>query len=435
MTAVRKKLWPLKVILDDVNRIGMLKQAEAMAYTTLFSLVPSLAVVFTLVSLFIPFMGEQSALLSKVHSFILENLAAGSGEQAVKYLSNFIANLDIKKIGITSFAALIATFVLLLRQIEMALNRIWNVTEVRNMFIRFIYFWTFLTLGVFAAAIVIGAASSMHLDSLYAFLGIKEEVEATTSLFGDFFRSIATWAGIFCFFFLLFKVVPNTTVTARQAAFGALVASLMFHQGGRLYAYYISGFSKYASVYGALAAVPVFLMWLYLSWVIILFGALVSWRVAQGLPRQESEESFTTAETPLERLRNAHLQGILPLIVLLTVYHKFREGTGTGLTTMELAHKMKLPLSWIQDALDVLGKRNLIVTTISQESSAFFPAFPDQKLSLDVAYSELTRGAQEWMAGWKNDLPLDVQAKLRAIAKVANLNLDRLKTSTIADLI
>ena len=298
-----------------------------------------------------------------------------------------------------------------------------------------------MTLGVFAFAIVIGAVSSMHLDSLYAALGLKQHVTSSSSMIGEFLRTFATWVGIFGFFFLLFKVVPNTHVSAREAAIGALVASVMFHQGGRLYGYYITGFSKYASVYGALAAVPVFLMWLYLSWVILLFGSLVSWRVQQGLPRSDSQESFTAASTGVERLRNSHVQGLLPLIVLQTVYMRFRDGTGTGISKGELSKSMKLPLAWVEDALELLGERGLIVETASAASdkksaeTTFFPAFPAQKLSLEKAVGDLLQGAQEWLTVWEHDLSIDVKEMLASVAKSAGLDISKLRTSSVADLL
>ena len=118
-----------------------------MAYVTLFSLVPSLAAVFTLLGLFLPILGEHSNLMDMARQFLFKNLATGSGTSVIEYLDRYIAGLNLKRIGMSAFAGLIVTLIILLRQIEEALNRIWMVHKARTMMTRFIYFWLFLVGG------------------------------------------------------------------------------------------------------------------------------------------------------------------------------------------------------------------------------------------------------------------------------------------------
>lgn len=418
---LRRSAHILRILYGDIERSDLLKQAEAMAYTTLFSLVPSLAVVFTLLSLFSPLLGEHGTVMAQLRTMILKNLAAGSGPQVIDYLSKFIANLDIKKIGVTSFAFLIGTLVLLLKQIEVSLNHIWLVQSTRNLISRFIYFWTFLTLGILVGAIVFGFMSAMHMDSLYSLLGMgfKETTVVADSWLGDFFTSLLAWFGAFIFFFLLYRVVPNCFVSVREASAGALVGSLLFHQGGRLYAYYVSHFAKYASIYGAVAAIPIFLFWLYLCWVIILFGALFAWRIQQGFP---ADDSVTAAISPPEQLRNLQVQSLLPLIALVVIYDHYRRGTGHGVGIKEMTRKLRLPVEWIRNAVECLRSFGYVLLTgphaadgigASIDNDELFPAFPAEKLSLNKLFPQYSKGLATWFAGWEHEYEVDFTLVLK----------------------
>ncbi len=144
----RKVLFSLpakvfRVLRLDAERSDLFKHASGMAYVTLFSLVPSLAAVFALISLFKPVFGPGSQIFDLVQSFILTNLATGTGQMVTSHIRGFLANLNMTKIGLTGFLGLIFSLVLILRQIELAFNTIWQVSKPRHVIMRFIYFWTF----------------------------------------------------------------------------------------------------------------------------------------------------------------------------------------------------------------------------------------------------------------------------------------------------
>jgi membrane protein len=422
---LKKLMHPCRVLYADLERCDLFRQASAMAYTTLLSLVPSLAAAFTLVNLFSPFLGENSQLVNKGRDFILKNLAAGAGEQVIQHLTTFLSNLDLRSIGITSFAGLVVTLVFLLAQIEEALNRIWLVRTQRNLFMRFVYFWTFLTLGVFIGAVAIGYFYKLNLHSLVQFDAVKGAAKVAG---GSFLSSLVAWSIGFGFFFLLYKIVPNCQVTVREAAIGALIAGTLFHQGARFYGYFATNFTSYATIYGALAAIPVFLFWLYLCWLIILSGALFAWRSQQGFPKQDEQEiTLDTISTPGDWLRNAHLKSALPIFLLLLIYRNFASGSGRGVGFHDLSHRLKLPPMWISDALDALEKVHLIVGTDSErlESDAskvrgneFFPVFPAEKIKLSQVVNSMSGPAAEWIKEWHHDYPVDLAGFLSQIMSV-----------------
>ncbi len=409
------------VIWDDVIRCDLLKQASAMAYITLFSLVPSLAAVFTLLSLFTPLLGSNSHLMTSMRGFILQNLAAGSGTQVVDYLEQFLKQLDLQKIGMTSFAGIVVTLILLLRQIEQALNRIWLVRQDRNMVTRFVYFWTFLTLGMFAGSIVIGVVSGYRIQELIdvtAVVGKRSFISQTIS-------SVVTWGVWVGFFFLAYKVIPNCPVGRREAGIGAVVAATLIHQGSRLYGYYASNFTNYKNIYGALAAVPVFLFWIYICWAIILFGALIAWRIQQGFPSSEAEETVDKVVTPLDRIRNLRIQEMLPLAVLIVVHRHFASGNGRPVALDEIVVKSKLPQDWILDACEALIQLGLIAEAkvadgpgelLRESRTGYLPSKPSEMVNIADLNSSLAAPAFEWLDGWQHEFGFDLPAAMKSIS-------------------
>lgn len=380
-----------------------------MAYVTLLSIIPSLAAVFALISLFSPLMGGDNMLMTKAKDFILGNLAAGSGEQAVQYLDNFLRNLDMTKIGLTGVAGLMVSLVLLLRQIELALNKIWLVSKERNLVTRFVYFWTFLTLGTFLLVLVFGFLAGSQIQSIIK-MGEISHVQR------GFFSIVTPWVATGIFFFLLYKVVPNCYVTAKQAMFGTIPAILMFNIASSLYTKFAAKFTSYQAVYGALAAVPLFLTWLYILWLIILTGALLSWRSQQGFHVSDDDEKSTELK-PSEKHRNHQLQGVVPYLVTLVSLHQHGLGSGKGITGVAIAELLNLPPHWIREASEFLIERGFIV--LAQENdqekygdimaSRIYPAYPPEALKHEQLLEGLTSDAKQWLHSWKHALPLDLQ--------------------------
>lgn len=424
------------LLLSDIKRLDLLKHASAMAYVTLLSLVPSLAVVFTLISLFKPFFSQGGDIMGMAQGFILQNLASGSGEQVVTYLESFIANIDVTKIGITSFAALLYTLITLLNQIEQALNRIWYVTKTRHLVTRFIYFWTFLTLGTFLIGITIGVISGFSFSNLIPNIGQTSDQIAMTRGIGS---SIVSWGSGLLFFFLLYKVVPNCTIPNRSALIGGIAAFVLFQIASKAYGYYALNSKSYSSLYGSLAAVPLFLLWLYICWVIILIGGLISWRAMMGFPVNE-EVKIDKKNTPEEDLRDAQLQTFVPAFVLLAIYRHFRDGSGTGLTGIAIAEKLNLRLDWVERTIETLSSLGFVVgtrgsgdaTTASIMTEELFPAFPADTVSLQKLISGLTDKTREWLANWATDFPTDF---VKALMLVKDMDQKTLTKSTLADLL
>lgn len=412
---------PLNVswtLFQDFLRCDLLRQASAMAYVTLLSLVPSLVAIFCVISLFAPLAGKDVNILEEVRAFILKNLASGPGEAAVNQLNEMISGIDLASMGWSAFASVLVTLILLLRQIEEALNRIWLIRKGRNMFARFMYFWTFLTLGMLLLGISLGLSGNFNIQHL---LNAGEAAQS----------GLPGWAvgiaGGFFFFFFLYKIVPNCDVKTANAAIGAIVAAVCLQQATRGFGIYVKNVN-YASLYGALATLPLFLMWLYINWIIILLGALISWRMQEGFPHESKEDTLDNVDSPIEQLRNVQVKAVMPLITLVAIYKNFQAGTGHGITGQDLARALKLPISWISDALDALGTMGYIIASKTFDdvtdgpsvTDPYFPAYPAEVLSLWRMQTDLAKPVDEWLREWQHELPVDL-AKTISIFNSADL--------------
>lgn len=248
----------LNQIRDD--RIGV--TAGHLAYVTLLSLVPFVVVFFAILSAFPAFAGIRGQL----ESFVFTNFVPAAGDVVQKYVGEFVGNAS--EMGVISILVLMAVALLLISNIDKALNQIWGTPSQRRPIFTFAIYWMVLTLG----PLLVGSslAISSYLVTLTTFAD-----EYTPGL-GTALLKLTPFLISFAFHFGVYMVVPNKQVKARHAAFGAIFAALLFELGKVLFALYVTGFPSYQIIYGALAAVPILFVWVYLSWTIVLLGAIVT---------------------------------------------------------------------------------------------------------------------------------------------------------------
>jgi len=237
--------------------------AGALSYTSLLALVPLMAVAFGVVSAFPVF--DQWA--GEVEDYIFANFVPAAGDVVHDYLNQFVE----RTAGLTGAGSvfLIATAILLMATIEKSLNRIWRVGTQRRPINRLMIYWAVLTLG----PLLVGA--SLALTSYLAALPLLAP-QIVRGLLQDLMLSFAPFLVALVAFSLVFIVVPNRRVRWHHALAGAALSALMFELAKAGFVWYVTNFPTYERLYGALATVPLFLVWIYLSWVVVLLGASVS---------------------------------------------------------------------------------------------------------------------------------------------------------------
>lgn len=246
-------------LLRRVRDDDCLRSAAALTYMSLFALVPLITVVYAMFAAVPAFATAGET----VQSFIFLHFVPATGAEIEKYLSQFSEQArNLTGIGV---AFLMGTALTMMMNIEHSFNQIWGVTRNRSWLSSFLLYWAILTFGPLliglAFAISTYVASLRFLFDQVYFFGLRRLV----------FHA-GPWFLTSCAFTLLFVAVPNCRVPARHALIGGLLAGLAFEVAKLVFARFIAN-ASYQMVYGAFAAIPLFLLWVYLSWIIVLLGA------------------------------------------------------------------------------------------------------------------------------------------------------------------
>ena len=278
--------------------------AGSLTYTTLLSIVPLLTVALALSTAFPVF----DQLVDTLEEYVLENFvpdAEGLDALADQIQSFTAAAGRLTAIGL---AGLALTSVLLMLTIDESLNRIFRVRRRRPMVLRLLTYWAVITLG----PVLIGASLSMTSFLLGASFGWLQLGAAAESLLGVL-PFVITWATLA----LLYVVVPYRHVGWRDALLGALLAALMFELAKRGFAFYITRFPTYTLIYGTFATMLIFLLWLYVSWMVVLIGATVTamlpaFSSISGELRPAPGRELREALQVLRALTRAQAEGTVP---------------------------------------------------------------------------------------------------------------------------
>ena len=240
-----------------------LQIASSLTYTTLLALVPLVTIMLTLMSAFPVFSG----LGQHIHAFLLANMLP---DKAGTIVSGYIEQFSGRAGRLTAFgtAFLAVTAFMMMFTMERAFNSIWRVSRPRPVVQRVLVYWAALTLG----PVLIGASLSLTSYLVGASLGLTRERPLAGTAILWLASFLLTWAA----FTLLYFIVPNRAVKPGHAVIGGLVAAFVFEIMKRSFAVFIAQIPTYTLVYGAFAVIPIFLLWIYFSWVVIVIGALIA---------------------------------------------------------------------------------------------------------------------------------------------------------------
>jgi membrane protein len=328
LQAFARFLW--QRFLDD----KCFETAGALSYTTLFAIVPMLAAVIAIVSVFPAFAGLRDS----VTRFIFRSFVPAAGETVQGYLLQFAANAS--KLTIFGVLFLLVSALMMMASIEDRFNRIWRVSTRRKGSSRLLLYWAALTLGPILVTTGVAVSSWVYAQPLWRGVAGHGVGGFRLWLLAPF---LITGGGLA----VLYQVVPNCKVRWRDAIVGALVAAVLFEFARKGFAAYVQGVANYKEVYGALAAIPIFLIWVYLSWVIVLLGAILA--------------------AALHAFEYRHTDELLPqgceFVGLLRVVQRFAEAQRTGEALDDAALRARerfLTADLLQRYLDDLQRAGLI---------------------------------------------------------------------------
>lgn len=265
MVDVRAQLRPaldrLAYLLERFSGDRCRDTAAALTYMSLFALVPLLTVLYTMASAIPAFQGIEN----HIQNLLFEHLMPETSSELAQYLEDFSQQAR----NLTGFgvAFLVATAILMLRNIERSFNRIWRTPENRSPVSSFLLYWAVLSLT--PVTIGLGLAASTYLAAFASRLGHLDIIGIGTA-----FLRLAPFLLSVLGFTLIYAAVPNCRVPLRHALIGGALAALAFNIARSLFTSLVAG-SSITFIYGAFAAVPLFLLWIFICWNIVLLAAIV----------------------------------------------------------------------------------------------------------------------------------------------------------------
>lgn len=362
----------------DLARGGLSVRAMSLVYTTLLSLVPLLAISFSVLKGFGVHNQIEPLLLS-----LLEPLGAKSADVTGQVIQ-YVEQINVGVLGSVGLGFLVYTVISLMQKIEQAFNHIWYVSRHRSIARRFADYISVLVVGPLLIFASMGLTTIISNELVAGVLG-EFSALALVAKWGGLVIPYLLAVGAFACFFMF---MPNTAVRARSALIGALVAALLWKGMGWLFATFVAGSAKYAEVYSVFATPLLFMIWLYLAWMVMFIGASISFYDQNPAYLRIRRDSF-------------HMSGRLSERLALHIAYQIAvsfHGGGKAWSAGGLAARMGLPTLAVEQVVDELERCGLIART-SDEPPAYLPARPLESIAvIDVLAAVRERGEREHIA-------------------------------------
>lgn len=313
-----------------------LQIAGSLTFSTLLSLVPLFAIVVAILS-YLPFFQQ---LLTSIKIFLLLNLVPEIAYKIITvYMGQFTANA--RKLTYVGIGFLFITAVSMLYTVDRSFNDIWRSRRARPWWMSGVAYLMLLV----AAPLLLGLGISITSYLVSLSLGVSGRLP----WLDEALLKVLSVSGSTVTFFLVYRIVPCRHVPVRNALLGAFIAALLFEALKSLFAVYVTLMPGFNMVYGAFAAIPVFLLWVFLCWCVILIGAEVS----AALPYWGHERWHQAVARPAHRL---DFQKGLELLGALA----HSRDAVRGATLRDLSLSVAAPLDWLEDMLDQLVAKGVV---------------------------------------------------------------------------
>ncbi|OTG95437.1 YihY family inner membrane protein [Acinetobacter sp. ANC 3832] len=314
------------------------EQAGSLTYTTLFAVVPMLTVFLVIISSIKALEPARQQLQQMIYSNFLPKTSIAF-DKAFNVFTQNSSNLTV--IGVLF---LFITTVMMLTSIETVFNRIWRVEETRNGIIGFMRYWTIISLG----PILLGSA--FVISSTLASMNVLSSFTGTYQVDGTFLFWLISFALTVLGFFILYWTIPNRSVPIKAAFIAGLFGAIIFELLKNLFGFVMSNFTSYTLIYGAFAAVPIFLLWIFLSWNVVLLGVEISYALT----------AFHTGKIQTR-------QPVLMLLDILELFYK-KQKVGQSVTDAEALNILgRGEIGRWPSYVVMLEKQNLVRRTDNNE--------------------------------------------------------------------
>lgn len=367
-----RMLWLLGRELID-GQLSM--RAMSLVYTTLLSLIPLLAVSFSVLKAF----GVHNQIEPALQNF-LAPFGPRGGEISATIIG-FVDNVQVGVLGSVGFGLLFFTVVSLLQKVEMAFNYAWRVSQHRSFVERFSDYLSVLLVGPVLVFSALGATASFMSSGLVQELatvpGLGWMIETAGRLLPYVF--------IIAAFTFVYVFMPNTRVRFGSALVGAIVAGVLWQTIGWGFASFVVGSAKYAAIYSGFAIMVLFMIWLYLAWLILLFGASIAfYHQHPEYLRQSTRRDFRLGNRLQERL------GLLAMCLIAKRHFVGMPAPSTDI----LAGELKMPLAPLAESLELLRDKGLIIA-VGSTPETYLPGRSPERIEVQTVLDVLRRSDQE----------------------------------------
>ncbi len=349
-----KTLRLLNVALREFTEGQLTLRAMSLVYTTLLSIVPVLAISFSVLKAF----GVHNEVAEPLLLKFLSPLGP-KGEEITRQIIGFVENIKVGVLGSLGLGMLIYTVVSVIQKIESSFNSIWRIKKTRSLARRFSDYVSVIIIGPVLIFTALGLTASFMSNTF---------VQAIVSIepFGTAFYYIVGKApyiivcGAFTFLYIF---IPNTKVKFKSAFVGGLLAGILWETAGWAFASFVVSSTKYAAIYSGFAILLMFMIWLYVSWLILLVGAQISF--------YHQYPYFVAANNDVLQLSH-RLREKMVFLIMYYIGHNFYHNKEHW-TLDSLVEHLQLPVDAVHDVLIQLEQNGILLET-GDDSPAYMPA-------------------------------------------------------------
>jgi membrane protein len=360
------------VLLREYREGGIRHRAMSLVYTSLLSLAPLLAVSFSVLKAF--------GVHNEIQPLLLEMLAplGDKAKEITDKVIGFVENIQVGVLGFVGFLMLFYTVVSLLEQIEDSFNHIWRVSRTRPLYRQFSDYLSIVLIGPVLLFSAIGIAASMSSMEIVKRLIALEPFGTAYYLAGIALPYVLIVAA----FTFAYSFIPNTGVKWRPALAGGLFAGLSWKATGFLFAEFTVNSAHYSAIYSGFAVILLSMIWLYLSWLILLLGSVVSFHIQ--FPRYLGYGGRRPHLSPQSQER-------LALLLMILIGRSHARGA-PACTLPDLADQMNLPWEAVADPLECLKQHGLLLSLNGEQKTFVLARDTDAILLSEVVEAVRTAG-------------------------------------------
>lgn len=341
------------ILVRDLTQGQLTLRAMSLVYTTLLSIVPLLALSFSVLKAFGVYNQVEPMLLT-----FLQPLGE-KGLEVAQRIGQFIENMNVGVLGALGLATLVYTTISLMQKIEESLNFIWHVPDARRLGERFSRYLSVLLVGPILVFSALGiTATVMNLDLVRQLLAVSTLEQAVQAL-----GRLIPYLLVIAAFTFIYLFIPNTRVRFGPALTGGVVGGIVWQTSGWLFAAFVASSGQYAVIYSSFAILLLFMIWLYVSWLVLLFGASVAFYV--------QHPEYLELGTGEPRLSHRVRERLALSVMSLVAGHFMAGERATSLP--EFTHLLGVPTLLLEPVLTALEERGLLVRSAA-DPPQYLPA-------------------------------------------------------------